>query len=83
MEQEALELLVCLAEAGDAEAMEQAADYYFYKTNKQKLSEENFDRVWSWYHTLAEQGNGHAMAVIGAIYYEGVNIKQDYTKARQ
>ena len=37
MEQETLELLTGLAEAGDAEAMEQAADYYFYKTNKQKL----------------------------------------------
>lgn len=83
MEQETLELLTGLAEAGDAEAMEQAADYYFYKTNKQKLSKETFDRIWSWYHTLAEQGNGHAMAVIGAMYYEGVNIKQDYTRARQ
>lgn len=83
MEQEILELLTGLAEAGDAEAMEQAADYYFYKTNKQRLSDEEFDRIWSWYHTLAEQGNGHAMAVVGAMYYEGVNIKQDYTKARQ
>lgn len=69
-------------EEGDLKAMEQLADHYFYETNKQRLSEEAFIKIRGWYKHLAKAGNAHAMMVLGAMYYEGVNMAQDYTKAR-
>lgn len=77
------ELLLSLAEAGDAAAKKRYATHYFYHENKQKLPKEIWERVWRYYHELADQGDSDAILTIGVIYYEGVNVVQDYTKARQ
>ncbi|MEF9919058.1 MAG: tetratricopeptide repeat protein [Eubacterium sp.] len=77
------ELNLKLAEMNDPVAMEKVADYYFYEKNKQKLTEYEFKRMFEYYQKLAHQGNGHAMMAIGAMYYEGVNLKQNYTMARE
>ncbi|MEG0378043.1 MAG: tetratricopeptide repeat protein, partial [Eubacterium sp.] len=83
MNAETLELMTNLIKTGDFAAMEKVADYFFYETNKQKLSADQFNEIFEMYMKLAEQGNGHAMAVIGVMYYEGVNIKQDYRLAKE
>lgn len=83
MDSRMCEVLRELTKQGDLKAMEQLADYYFYETNKQKLTENEFKEVRGWYRQLAKEGNAHAMMVLGTMYYEGVNIEQDYTKARK
>ena len=82
MEAVELELLLSLAKTGDAQAKKAYADYYFHQENKQKLAPEIWNRVWRYYNDLAEAGNADAMLTVGVIYYEGVNIPQDYTAAR-
>ncbi|MDO4289301.1 MAG: tetratricopeptide repeat protein [Eubacterium sp.] len=83
METMEIELLLSLAEAGDDLAKKRYADHYFHHENKQKLPREIWQRVWRYYNDLAETGDAEAMLTLGVIYYEGVNIPQDYTKARE
>ncbi|MDO9492459.1 tetratricopeptide repeat protein [Acetobacterium sp.] len=78
-----LDLLHFLARNGDQNAMLELADYYYFKTNKQDLSPEVFALVKDCYCRLAEQGNSHAMATLGCLYYEGVNLPQDFKQAKR
>lgn len=82
MENEEKILLESLAASGDDEALRRLCDYYFYETNKQKLTDKQFERLRNGYLKLVGTGDAHAMMVIGLMYYEGVNMPQDYTKAR-
>ena len=77
-----LDLLRFLAKNGDQNAMLELADYYYFKTNKQDLSPELFQLVKDYYYRLAEQGNDHAMATLGCLYYEGVRLPQDFKLAK-
>lgn len=77
-----LDLLHFLAQNGDQNAILELADFYYYKTNKQDLSPEVFQRVKDYYYQLAEQGHDHAMATLGCLYYEGVNLPQDFKQAK-
>lgn len=77
-----LDLLCFLAKNGDQNAMLELADYYYFKTNKQALSPEVFQMVKDYYLLLAEKGNDHAMATLGCLYYEGINLAQDFKQAK-
>lgn len=75
-------LLQKLAESGDLTALEKLCDFYFFDQNKQLLDQEAFEKLKHDYMKLAEAGSAHAMFVLGRMYYEGVNIPQNYTVAR-
>lgn len=77
-----LDLLFFLAQNGDESAMLELADYYYLKTNKQDLSDEVFQMVKTYYYQLACKGNHHAMATLGCLYYEGINLPQDFKQAK-
>jgi len=77
-----LNLLTMLAQDGDTSAMLELADYYYIHENKQSLSDETFQMVFDYYSCLAEAGNDRAMVTLGAMYYEGVNIPQNFKLAK-
>jgi TPR repeat protein len=77
-----LNLLRSLCEKKDHQAMLVLANYYFYDQNKQDLSSEVFEMIFNYYQELAESGNSQAMATLGTMYYEGVNIPQDFKLAK-
>lgn len=77
-----LDLLYFLAKNDDEDAMLELADYYYLKTNKQDLSPELFLLVKDFYFRLAKQGHDHAMATLGCLYYEGINLPQDFKQAK-
>jgi len=77
-----LNLLSTLAQNGETEAMLEFADHYYFKENKQALSKELFQTVFDYYTLLANEGNDHAMVTLGSIYYEGVNIPQNFKLAK-
>jgi len=77
-----LNLLKMLAQDGDTGAMLELADYYYIHENKRSLSAETFQMVFDYYTCLAEAGNDHAMVTLGAMYYEGVNLPQNFKLAK-
>jgi len=83
MDQYKLNLLTTLSKSGDKAAMLELADHYYMKENKQDLSEELFQMVFDYYTILADAGNDHAMVALGSMYYEGVNIPQDFKLAKR
>ncbi|WKY42811.1 tetratricopeptide repeat protein [Eubacteriaceae bacterium ES2] len=76
-----LDILRFLALNGDEEALLKLADYYYFETNKQRLTPEIQQKVLNAYQLLAETGNDHAMATLGGIYYEGLLVPQNFKKA--
>ncbi|WKY48966.1 hypothetical protein Q5O24_06515 [Eubacteriaceae bacterium ES3] len=72
MNENKLNLLRMLVNDGDEVALQELADYYYFKTNKQTLSFQVRQEGLNVYHQLAETGNAHDMATLGVIYYEGL-----------
>ena len=77
-----MSILTYLAAAGDPNAMLEWADYYYYHQNKQDLSADRFQTVFDYYTLSANAGNDHAMTALGSMYYEGINLSQDFRQAK-
>ncbi len=76
-----------LAETGDAKAMYEIANMYFYGfTNEEGQSGRDFPKAYTWFHKLSQCDSPYsvyALSMIGKMHYRGVvpKEKQSFSKA--
>ena len=73
----AFELFSLAAEKGNADAMCNLGDMYYYGQGVTR----DYARAIEWYTKAAENGNADAMYNLGVLYYFGVGVPQDYARA--
>jgi hypothetical protein len=64
------------AEAGDAQAQYELAEYLWGRGGA-----DDFTEAVQWYRKAAEQGHVTAQCTLGLLYQEGQGVPQDYTEA--
>lgn len=67
-------------ESGDVYAMEEWATFFAYN-HPELVTPEMVDKIVSYYETAINEGVSRAMLNLGAIYYNGVVVDQDFEKA--
>lgn len=73
--------LIVSAGNGDIEAMIEVANYIVWDDETQEIEPELLERALGYLHTAIENGNDIAMNSLGAMYYQGRGVEQDYSKA--
>jgi TPR repeat protein len=74
------EELKAKAESGDRMAQADLADEYWLGD---RAVEKDYKEAAKWYRKSAEQGCGHAEAMLGLLYSDGDGVKQDHEKAER
>lgn len=70
-----------LADDGDIEAMIEVANYIIWDDETQEVEPELLEKALDYLHTAIENEHDVAMNTLGAMYYQGRGVEQDYTKA--
>ena len=78
---ENLSELIEKADKGDVEAMVAVAQYIVWDDQTQPIEEELLERAKAYFNKAIEAGNAEAMVSVGAMYYVGRGVQQDYKKA--
>ena len=73
--------LIVAADNGDIDAMLEVANYIVWDDETQEIEPELLERALRYLNTAIESGSDVAMNSLGAMYYQGRGVEQDYSKA--
>ncbi len=73
--------LITAADNGDIDAILEVADYIVWGDETRDIEPELLEKAVEYLHTAIENGSDTAMNSLGAMYYKGRGVEQDYSKA--
>lgn len=73
--------LITAADNGDVDAMLEVADYIVWGDETRDIEPELLEQAVEYLHTAIENGSDTVMNSLGAMYYKGRGVEQDYSKA--